>query len=58
VALDGIVLHSSDHGLSFKASQREDRSSFTAVIANGAAKPIAFSKHGVVTELIPQTANR
>jgi photosystem II stability/assembly factor-like uncharacterized protein len=58
VALDGIVLHSNDQGLSFKASQREDRTSLTAVIANGAAKPIAFSKRGVVAELLPVSANK
>ena len=58
VGLDGVVQQSSDGGLSFKGSQREDRLPLTAVIANDEGKPLALSKHGVVGDLLPQTAKK
>lgn len=50
VGLDGVSLVSRDRGMTFTAKQREDRLSFTAVTVNRNGQPIAFSKHGPVTE--------
>lgn len=53
VGLDGVVLKSSDSGQTFKAFQRDDRQLFTAVIDGANGKAVAFSKHGVVNDLLP-----
>jgi hypothetical protein len=49
VCLDGVSVVRKDHGKTFTAQQREDREPYTTVLVKSAGKPLAFSKHGVVT---------
>jgi photosystem II stability/assembly factor-like uncharacterized protein len=48
VGLDGLMLTSEDRGASFKAKQRPDQSTLTAVTVNGRGVPVIFSQSGVV----------
>jgi len=48
VALDGLVLHSADGGLSFKADVRSDRAALTAVAVSASGQPILYSRQGVL----------
>jgi len=58
VGLDGVFLQSEDGGLSFKATQREDRLSLTAlVVAADNSRLVVFSKQGVVADP-PEVASR
>lgn len=54
VGLDGVVLRSTDGGSHFGVVPREDRTALTAVTANTAGEPVAFSKRGVVSDLLPK----
>lgn len=47
-ALDGVLLHSTDHGAGFSVSQRPDRLPLTAVVASEKGAPLLVSKAGVV----------
>jgi photosystem II stability/assembly factor-like uncharacterized protein len=48
VGLDGVQIESSDHAATFIWTQRDDRLSMTAAVADGQASLVRFSKHGVV----------
>lgn len=48
--LDGLVARSTDGGQHFTAMPRADGVSLTAVLADGAARPVMFSRRGVVSD--------
>jgi len=50
VALDGVILESDNGGVSFKGTQRADRTPFTTLCVNSVGKLVKFSKQGVVTD--------
>ncbi|MFB9126695.1 glycosyl hydrolase [Paraburkholderia dipogonis] len=49
VGLDGLVFHQRKGSVSFEVDQREDRAALTAVLIDGAGKPLLFSQDGVLT---------
>lgn len=48
IGLDGLVLHSIDNGISFTSEVREDHLSLTALATGASAKPVLFSRQGIV----------
>ncbi|MBT0961617.1 WD40/YVTN/BNR-like repeat-containing protein [Denitromonas iodatirespirans] len=56
VALDGVVLRSTDGGVRFSVAQRDDRAALTAVLTSESGRTVGFSKRGVVDDLLPQAS--
>jgi len=57
VGLDGVQLKSRDEGVTFTATQRDDRLSLTAVVVgSNPSALVLFSQKGVVPVTLPETA--
>jgi photosystem II stability/assembly factor-like uncharacterized protein len=48
VGLDGLVLRSTDGGVSFKADVRNDHVSLTTLVVNASGQPVLYSRQGLV----------